>query len=115
MLNASLIGVCIGQRTNWNGWAGNKLGNKKEDVTKDVKRLADIQYNLGYLSGLAEKDRDDDLASDLAIMISDYIIELFNAKSEITMCIDVKAGGGEQLCKLQHQTKSQSETPNKTL
>lgn len=48
-----------------------------KDITKDVKRLSEIQYNIGYLSAL---DNGENGAFDVAIMISEYITELFLAK-----------------------------------
>ena len=46
------------------------------DITKDVKRFVDIQYNIGYLASQVNKDYTDELSD----MISDYVTELFIAK-----------------------------------
>ena len=58
------------------------------EITKDVKRFADIQYNIGYLASQTDKDYADELSD----MISDYVTELFIAKTDLAIVHDVERG-----------------------
>lgn len=48
-----------------------------KDITKDIKRFSEAQYNIGYISAL---DNGENGAFEVSLMISDYITELLLAK-----------------------------------
>lgn len=45
------------------------------NITDDITKFTDVQYNIGYLTAL---EKTDDAVWELSVMISDYITELFN-------------------------------------
>lgn len=48
------------------------------DITKDVKRLCDICYQVGYMGAVIDRVWSDDAADN----ICEYITDLFNAKRD---------------------------------
>lgn len=52
-------------------------------ITENVKLFAEIQRDIGYLSGMMAFDlKNADFADELANQISEYVTDLFNAKRD---------------------------------
>lgn len=78
------------------------ITEQRMSITKDVKLFAEMQRDIGYLSGMMALDlKNADFADELANQISEYVTDLFNAKRDGVIAFDFAHDGCDG-CKYLH-------------